>query len=351
MKKKLLAYKEYAIFVLVILLFISVSIVSLFSIRQLQGNARVVNYAGIVRGATQKLVKEELRGRPNDRLISTLDSIVNDLIHGGGDYNLVALADPQYLNDLLQVSYSWATLKAEIQNVRGGADGERLFTLSEEYFNLVNQTVFAAERFSEKQVAASVRLLIVAMSVFVFMIAVGLMLYIRMLALRRRTETLNRIAYIDPLTQMPNRANCEKLIDEYINKPPAPDITICIFDMNNLKVTNDVMGHQGGDALIADFGRILKQEAASYGFVGRFGGDEFLAMFCSTKRNAAEEFIARVNERVFERNLRQKNEVEKISFAVGHCKGHLGTYTLSQLIHEADSRMYQHKRKMKAHYK
>ena len=49
---------------------------SLVSIHNLQGNARVINYTGVVRGATQRLVKEELKGRADDALIARLDGIM-----------------------------------------------------------------------------------------------------------------------------------------------------------------------------------------------------------------------------------------------------------------------------------
>ena len=45
------------------------SLVSLFFIHNLQGNAKVINYAGVVRGATQRLIKQELNHLPNDALI------------------------------------------------------------------------------------------------------------------------------------------------------------------------------------------------------------------------------------------------------------------------------------------
>ena len=48
------------------------SIFSVLCLHNLQGNAKVINYAGIVRGATQRLVKEELNGIPNDLLLSLI---------------------------------------------------------------------------------------------------------------------------------------------------------------------------------------------------------------------------------------------------------------------------------------
>ncbi len=48
------------------------------------GDARIVNYSGIVRGATQKLVKEELNGQRDDALILRLDGIIDNLQTGRG---------------------------------------------------------------------------------------------------------------------------------------------------------------------------------------------------------------------------------------------------------------------------
>lgn len=61
---------------------------SLISIHGLQGNSRVINYTGVVRGATQRLVKQELNGQHNDALIKRLDGILAELATGEGGNNL-----------------------------------------------------------------------------------------------------------------------------------------------------------------------------------------------------------------------------------------------------------------------
>ena len=45
------------------------SIILIYVIHNLQGNARVINYTGVVRGATQRLIKQELSNKPNDKLV------------------------------------------------------------------------------------------------------------------------------------------------------------------------------------------------------------------------------------------------------------------------------------------
>ena len=54
---------------------------------------QVVNYTGVVRGATQRLVKEELKGRADDALIARLDGIMEELATGVGENRLIRLND------------------------------------------------------------------------------------------------------------------------------------------------------------------------------------------------------------------------------------------------------------------
>ena len=76
-----------------ILILIVLIIFIMVNISRLQGTARVINYAGLVRGATQREVKLEITGTPDDELIKYLDDILNDLKYQDGQYNLVNLHD------------------------------------------------------------------------------------------------------------------------------------------------------------------------------------------------------------------------------------------------------------------
>ncbi len=135
---------------LLIVAFVLLSGISLHYIIKLQGHARAINYTGIVRGATQQLVKQELRRIPDDLLIKRLDGIIYELSGGNGQNELVVLDDADYQNLLHEMQTQWETMKAEIHKVRNGAHTDRLFELSENYFVLANQAVTAAEQYSEK---------------------------------------------------------------------------------------------------------------------------------------------------------------------------------------------------------
>lgn len=345
--KRLLQKKEYFLIAIVIILFIFMSYLSLTTITQMSGNARVVNYTGIVRGATQRLIKNELYGKPNDALIARLDSIIRDLTNGGGTNELVVLHDDIYLEYLREIGRSWARLKTEIDTVRNGGERDHLYELSEAYFVLADKTVSAAERFSENQVRASYKWMLIINIVFVILILIAAVIFIRSQALKRKADVLGKLAYLDILTQMPNRASCEQEVDRITKSGSSEPLAVLMMDMNNIKLANDQLGHQGGDRIIADFARIIKTEAVDYGFIGRYGGDEFFGLFPNCSENAVLEYLQRINEKIVAYNLLHIRPVEKISFAVGYIVESLDHMTIDEMTNEADKRMYARKRQMK----
>ncbi|MEM9265460.1 MAG: methyl-accepting chemotaxis protein [Cyanobacteria bacterium P01_F01_bin.13] len=125
-----------------------------FNTQQGALDGSVVNKSGIVRGATQRLVKLETNGQPNDELSKKLDQLINGLINGDEDLNLPKATDPAYLAKIQEVASSWQKLKATISQYRQNPAFEpKLIEDSEAYFELTNDAVFAAESFS----AANIR--------------------------------------------------------------------------------------------------------------------------------------------------------------------------------------------------
>ncbi|MDO5813376.1 MAG: hypothetical protein Q4Q31_09820 [Bacillota bacterium] len=134
---------------LLVIIHIVLTILVMSDVRKIQGNARVINYAGIIRGATQREIKLEISGNENDSLIEYLDTIFEGLMNGGGKYQLTKLENPQYQDKLLELNTSWSSLKKEIQKAREiGYENTRIIDMSEEYFYLADETVTAAENYS-----------------------------------------------------------------------------------------------------------------------------------------------------------------------------------------------------------
>lgn len=92
--------------VLIFFFFINVMLL----VSDIQGTARVVNYAGLVRGTTQRIVKLEDAGQPQDDLLKAVDSYINGLRYGSGDLNLVRLDDDEYQAKMTELANYLALL-------------------------------------------------------------------------------------------------------------------------------------------------------------------------------------------------------------------------------------------------
>lgn len=137
--------------ILLILSFTLFGIISLYSIYQLQGDANTINNAGLVRGATQRLIKQELQHEENDGLIIYLDTLLEHL-SSGSTQNQSPLDSPEFQSYVLEMQNNWAEIKEEILSVRSGKDPQALYDMSEAYFELANSAVSVAEIYSEHKV-------------------------------------------------------------------------------------------------------------------------------------------------------------------------------------------------------
>lgn len=147
------------------------SILSLYSIYSLQGNARVINFTGVVRGASQRLVKQELNGQTNDALIEKLDNIIKELITGEGEYKLTRLNNSQYQDIMAQMQKDWEALKLLIYQEREGIGNGLLFSASENFFDLADSAVSAAETYTEHSVQSAQEWLLALTCAFILLSA------------------------------------------------------------------------------------------------------------------------------------------------------------------------------------
>lgn len=145
-------------------------VMSVHSIVSLQGNARIINYTGIVRGAAQRSIKKELNHVRDDELIVRIDNILNGLSNGSDELNLISLESKDYQRTLSKLDKEWKSIKKEIYRYRKrNVSGDKLFQLSEEFFNSADQTVDAAETYTEEVVQDSRNLLFYINLIFVLM--------------------------------------------------------------------------------------------------------------------------------------------------------------------------------------
>lgn len=99
--------------ILIILFFCIMSMVE-----KIQGTARVVNYAGLVRGKTQRIIKLENAGEPQDTMIADINAYIDGLRNGSSELDLVRLDDRDFQDKMTELASYFEELKAEILLVR-----------------------------------------------------------------------------------------------------------------------------------------------------------------------------------------------------------------------------------------
>ena len=85
---------------------------------KIQGTARVVNYAGLVRGKTQLIVKLEISGTPEDDLLGDVASYIEGLRFGSSELDLVQLDDADFQTKMTALSSEFDDLRNELILVR-----------------------------------------------------------------------------------------------------------------------------------------------------------------------------------------------------------------------------------------
>jgi diguanylate cyclase (GGDEF)-like protein/PAS domain S-box-containing protein len=100
----------------------------------------------------------------------------------------------------------------------------------------------------------------------------GLVLHLRDVTdHRRRQRELERLAYTDFLTGLPNRARLMAALAE----PRTGPACVLLIDLDGFKAVNDVAGHDAGDRLLCEVAEALRGAARERDVVARLGGDEF----------------------------------------------------------------------------
>ena len=130
--------------------------------------------------------------------------------------------------------------------------------------------------------------------------------------LMKKNKELNKLAYIDLHTGLPNRSRVEELLIEYhqFEKPTA----MIIFDLNDLKEVNDTLGHIAGDTLIMNFAHIIRTSIPEKYFVGRYGGDEFIALLNDVSEDEVKSIIKKVQDEANRYNELLKNMSLKLPY-------------------------------------
>jgi diguanylate cyclase (GGDEF)-like protein len=150
----------------------------------------------------------------------------------------------------------------------------------------------------------------------------------------------------DFLTKLLNKRALEEIIEikeaEYIRY--GRNYCLAMLDLDFFKSVNDTYGHEAGDAVLKAFANIFKDEARVNDTVGRFGGEEFLAVLGDTDLTGAKIFGEKVRAHVEEAQFLYQGQriAVTVSIGIAQRKDYPSVETLKV---GADERLYDAKHK------
>ncbi|MGZ5030205.1 MAG: putative bifunctional diguanylate cyclase/phosphodiesterase [Methylobacter sp.] len=93
-------------------------------------------------------------------------------------------------------------------------------------------------------------------------------------------EAVERLAFFDPLTQLPNRLLLQERLKHGIEKArrEGKQLALMMLDLDRFKAVNDSLGHLAGDELLQQVGERITNQLRRSDMVARLGGDEFIVL-------------------------------------------------------------------------
>ncbi|WP_233096143.1 bifunctional diguanylate cyclase/phosphodiesterase [Alicyclobacillus sp. SO9] len=158
-------------------------------------------------------------------------------------------------------------------------------------------------------------------------------------------EEISRLAYRDPLTNLPNRRVVEDTFTSLVSSTPDKLCAVMMLDIDRFKWINDTFGHDVGDQIIKVIANRLIECVGADDVVSRTGGDEFTIVVCD---DCSREELWLLGEEILQ-SVQETVAVGEHEFSLTISVG-IALYpkhglTLKDLLKNADSAMYDAKAK------
>jgi diguanylate cyclase (GGDEF)-like protein len=166
------------------------------------------------------------------------------------------------------------------------------------------------------------------------------------IALRKALEEVERLAITDSLTGLYNHRHLFELAGREFQRARRYQLPLSVMmvDIDEFKRVNDTHGHAAGDQILQGVAECCRRELREVDVIGRYGGDEFVALLPETGLPAACQVAERLRKSIAEKTLDTK--AGRISVTVSLGIAALGDEHLTpdSLLDRADQALYVAKR-------
>lgn len=166
--------------------------------------------------------------------------------------------------------------------------------------------------------------------------------------LEEKNRELEKLSISDGLTGLYNHRHIQEVVHEEYERArrTGEPLSVVMLDFDHFKKVNDAYGHQVGDRVLQEMAEILNKTAREIDKLGRYGGEEFIAVLPETDAEEATTFAERVRERV-ERHHFAVGRAEPLQLTISAGTAtypYPGVYNPRTLVQRADQALYAAKR-------
>ena len=163
-------------------------------------------------------------------------------------------------------------------------------------------------------------------------------------------EATEARAYTDRLTGLPNSRAILQAFDIEAERArrTAQPFSFLMMDLDGFKAINDTLGHHIGDVFLIEISERVKSQLRITDFLGRYGGDEFIAILPNTSIQEITEVIERIKDAVdLHQVTTEDGKIARGGISIGAIECDGNKTTLKELMEQADVAMYADKSERK----
>lgn len=329
-----------------------------FKIDNFNQRINLLNDIEYINSATQRILKQTINNNytnlsnsnyniENEQLVKDISALVH-LIDITDDVHLIIrdIYDSEViLNEFIKDWYDIEKLLLD-DNLKT----QELYFSGERHFYNSNELIFNLQDNIFHTLNVLIFFAFVNFSSLILIIFINIKNFRHLKIEIEKNEEISTSMFVDSATGLYDRSRCQELFKEEQPQIEEKSRIVIIFDLNDLKKTNDTYGHKIGDELIETFAKILKDGTKIHKkepFLGRYGGDEFVIYYDNEDKQEVNLYLQEIEKVRLEQNKKEKRY--QISYAVGYAIADksTGIKTFRELFDEADNNMYKNKKKMK----
>lgn len=162
---------------------------------------------------------------------------------------------------------------------------------------------------------------------------------------RSRNRQVATLADTDALTGLDNRRSIDRAGAAMMTAKRRGDMPLAVMelDVDNFKAINDRHGHAVGDAVLQKLAAALRAQLRDGDRIGRYGGEEFLALLPGVETAEASVLAERLRMAVQTLDVGSTGSSVPLSVSIGVACAHATDQTFDQLVQRADTALYEAK--------